>query len=317
MKTCCLLSFVLILLWATTQALPVIPRQSSPSQTSPLEQTNNPLTSNSEIRPDCNDATEPTDYAVSLDQLVQHITTHWKFDHLDSIQTQSYKHIATQVQQHVRITVTTTTTTATTSSSSSSSSSSNQQTILNPSSLDAMDVDILMAQIFGAVQSHTQGKLPLEWDRLGDQLGKPALETYLRKIVMDQCGASLSLTDDVDNQHHGSGSIISAQCLLENSDQLSSQLDRYIGTHLTQIFETMDRHVLPDLLDATSDNLQGVLDYFNSVFLNKDDQELLLQVQPWQGSIKDTYVESILPSLNKDSDQPFHFFTRYTCLARV
>ncbi|CAO3588223.1 unnamed protein product [Absidia cylindrospora] len=306
MKTCCFLSFVLILLWATTQALPVIPRQSLPSQIS----ANNPLITNSEIRPDCNDATDPADYAVSLDQLVQHITTHWKFDHLDSIQTQSYKHIATQVQQHVRITVTTT--------GSSSSLSSNQQTILNPSSLDAMDVDILMAQIFGAVQSHTQGKLPLEWDRLGDQLGKPALEAYLRKIVMDQCGhLTDDNDDDDDNQQHGSGSIISAQCLLENSSQLSSQLDRYIGTHLTQIFETMDRHVLPDLLDATSDNLQGVLDYFNSVFLNKDDQELLLQVQPWQGSIKDTYMESILPSLNKDSDQPFHFFTRYTCLARV
>lgn len=308
MKTCCLLSFVLVLLWATaTHSLPVIHRTSA----SPMQESSN----DGEIRPDCNDSTDAIDYNVSLDQLVQHITTHWKFDHLDSIQTQSYKHIATQVQQHVRITVTTTAT-------------SNQQTILNPSSLDAMDVDILMAQIFGAVQSHTQGKLPLEWDRLGDPLGKPALEAYLRKIVLDQCGGASSVSDDGDddndennnnnnNNHHGHGAIIRAQCLLENSDQLSSQLDRYIGTHLTQIFETMDRHVLPDLLDATSDNLQGVLDYFNAVFLSKDDQELLLQVQPWQGSIKDTYMESILPSLDKDSDQPFHFFTRYTCLARV
>jgi hypothetical protein len=170
-----------------------------------------------------------------------------------------------------------------------------------------MDVDILMAQIFGAVQSHTQGKLPLEWDQLGDQLGKPALESFLRKIIMEQCAGPSS----------GDGTtIISAQCLADNSDQLSAQLDRYIGTHLSHIFETMDRHVLPNLLETTSENLRGVLDYFNSVFLNEGDQELLLQVLPWQGSVKDTFLDTILPSIH-DNDQPFHFFTRYTCLARV
>ncbi|KAI8341928.1 hypothetical protein BC941DRAFT_414897, partial [Chlamydoabsidia padenii] len=171
---------------------------------------------------------------------------------------------------------------------------------------DTMDLDILMAQIFGAVQSHTQGKLPLEWDKLGDQLGKPALEAYLRKIVLDQCPST--------TENHG---IISAQCLVEHSDQLSGQLDRYLGTHLLHIFETMDRHVLPDLLATTSENLKGVLDYFNSVFFHQDDHALLLQVRPWQGSIKDTYINTIMPSLNKNNDLSSHFFTRYTCLAKV
>ncbi|ORZ13044.1 hypothetical protein BCR42DRAFT_303653, partial [Absidia repens] len=249
-----------------------------------------------------------TDYDVHVDQLIQHITTHWKFDHLDSIQAQSYKHIATQVQQHVRITV----------KSASDTTWGQQQVILNPSSVDMMDVDILMAQIFGAIQSHTQGKLPLEWDRLGDQLGKPALESYLRKIVLSHCGPPISTAGD-DNSNTKNDDpmmIISAQCLVENSNQLSAQLDRYIGTHLLHIFDIMDRHVLPDLLTATSENLRGVLDYFNSVFLNKDDQELLLEVLPWQGSIKNTYMKSILPSLNKDTGHSSHFFTRYTCLAR-
>ncbi|KAI8334637.1 hypothetical protein BC941DRAFT_356411 [Chlamydoabsidia padenii] len=252
------------------------------------------------------------DYNVHLDQLVQHITTHWKFDHLDSIQTQSYKHIAAQVQKHVRITVTTT---------------NQHQAVINPSLVDTMDLDILMAQIFGAVQSHTEGKLPLEWDRLGDQLGKPALESFLRKIIMDQCAGPSSpdlLGDDGDTitgDSSGGATIIQAQCLAEHSDQLSTQLDRYIGVHLTNIFETMDRQVLPNLLETTSENLRGVLDYFNSVFLNKDDQALLLQVLPWQGSIKTTFMDTILPSLDSDrnngNDQAFHFFTRYTCLARV
>ncbi|KAI8088945.1 uncharacterized protein BX664DRAFT_263698 [Halteromyces radiatus] len=228
---------------------------------------------------------DSTDYDVHLDQLIQHITTHWKFDHLDSIQSQSYKHIASQVQQHVRITI----------------NQRNQQININPS----MDVDILMAQIFGAIQSDTQGKLPLEWDRFGDQLGKPALETYLRTIVLQQCGSTMN------NEN------VSAQCLMENSEQLSAQLDRYIGTHLEHIFEAMDQQVLPNLLTTTTENLKGVLAYFNSVFLNKDDQELLLQVMPWQGSIKNTYVDSILPSLNDDNDRSSHFFTRYACLARV
>lgn len=297
MKTDCLFTIGLVLLWASLiQALPVIPRQSI-VQESPLVRTDDNQivvsTSINEVRPDCNDSNDQIDYDVHLDELVQHITTHWKFDHLDSIQTQSYKHIAAQVQQHVRITVATTTPTKL----------DQQQTKVNPS----MDVDILMAQIFGAVQSHTQGKLPLEWDQLGDQLGKPALESFLRKIMMEQCGGPSS--DD-------GATIISAQCLANNSDQLSAQLDRYIGTHLSHIFETMDRHVLPKLLETTSENLRGVLDYFNSVFLNEDDQELLLQVLPWQGSIKDTILDSILPSIH-DDDQPFHFFTRYTCLAKV
>jgi hypothetical protein len=301
MKSFGLTSLVFVLLWAIIYALPVTHQRpsstvGSSSKTNDKEIITNSNNNNSEVRPDCNDSTDPAEYNVHLDQLIQHITTHWKFDHLDSIQTQSYKQIASQVQQHVEIKVTT-----------MSSSSSSQQVVINPA--DTMDVDILMAQIFGAIQSHTQGKLPLEWDKLGDQLGKPALEAYLRKIVLDQCG---SVSNDTSGAH-----IISAQCLVDYSDQLSSQLDRYLGTHLIHIFDTMDRHVLPDLLATTSENLQGILNYFNSVFFNKDDQALLLQVHPWQGSIKDTYINHILPSLNKNNDLSSHFFTRYTCLARV
>ncbi|KAI9307578.1 hypothetical protein BJ944DRAFT_157782, partial [Cunninghamella echinulata] len=238
-----------------------------------------------------------TIYNVKLDDLVNQITTHWKFDHLDSIQSISNGHTTTQIKKHIQINV------------RSKYNENNEQQIMTPTFLEEnMDINVLIAQISDAIQSHTLGKMSAIWDRLGDRLGKQTLNTYIRTLILDTC-------DDDDDETI----VINSQCLNHHAQQLSSSLDRYIGNHLITIFETMDQEELPALLESTVDNLNGVLDYFNTVFLGDSSLELYLQATPWKGSIKRTWLNTILPKLNKNNvhNPTVHFFTRYTCLAKV
>ncbi|CAO3637318.1 unnamed protein product [Cunninghamella blakesleeana] len=356
----CILSTILFV-----YSLPI--QLNEPSSSSSIIKNND---INEEVQPDCNNG--DINYNVKVDDLVEQITTHWKFDHLDTIQSMSNALTSSQIKKHIQIYY----------RPKMYQQNEQHQIIMNPSSLlddDNMDTKVLIAQIFDAIQSHTQGKMAALWDRLGDKLGKQTLETYLRKIISDTCGPSSTYSlfsspslsseeeeveireeqeeekelenevldfiekedeeeDEEDEEEEiedlllalkknqqdeppkkEEASVIHSQCLYDNADQLSSLLDRYIGNHLMNIFSIMDEEELPDLLDSTIENLNGVLDYFNKVFLGDSQHELFYQSTEWKGSVRNTWLNTILPKLNKNSlhHSTAHFFTRYTCLAKV
>ncbi|KAF7730691.1 hypothetical protein EC973_001640 [Apophysomyces ossiformis] len=254
-------------------------------------------------------------FHVQIDRFAQLIAIHWQFDHLDTIISKSYKEIANQFQEHVQITI-----------QSNDVSHVSQQVPLSPSSssvpLDIVDLDILKAQMFGAIQAHTEGKLPLAWDKVGDLLGRPALEVYIREVLQRYC------RQDVEHAEEGHKNQelqqVSSSCLAENAQQLSAELDHYVGLNLVNIFETLDKDVLPGMLMHISRDLKDVLEYFNKAFLHRDDRRLFLNVIPWQASENNGDNNSLSSRLlelatgtTREDDHPTDFFSHYASLARV
>ncbi|KAI7904941.1 uncharacterized protein BX663DRAFT_529878 [Cokeromyces recurvatus] len=237
-----------------------------------------------------------TDYRIPIERFAQLISTHWHFDHLDSIKTKTYKIISEQFQKHISISII-----------ESNSQSLQQKAFIQPSSSwDMMDLEILYAQIFGAIQAHTEGSLHLAWDRLADTLGQPALESHIKQIVSNYCGG-------LDHDALG------AFCLKQNATQLSTDFYNYIESQLIEVFRTLDNNVLPQLLLDISKDLLDVLDYFNRLFSLNDNQQLYLQVTPW--SHNDVFVKSkLMPLLEKSTLNDNHlseFFSNYACLSRT
>ncbi|KAI9007980.1 hypothetical protein CLU79DRAFT_777371 [Phycomyces nitens] len=250
---------------------------------------------------------------VNVDRFAQLVSTHLQFDHLDSIVSATYKEIAVQFQHHIQIT------TQPTDPSQEPLPiilSSNQHTFQQPSGPDVMDLEILKAQMFGAIQAHTEGDLPVAWDRLADRLGRPALESFVRHLILSHCATDLIQESD---------QVVPSECLAENAVLLSSNLDQYISSNLFDIFEALDSRVLPDMLSHTTRDLKDVLDYFNTAFLQNDDQKLVLQVKPWVKDAKNPDKSTLTDRLmalnvyptNGEEDHPIVIFSHYASLARV
>ncbi|KAI8973198.1 hypothetical protein BDF20DRAFT_880976 [Mycotypha africana] len=220
---------------------------------------------------------------------------------------------------------TTITTSATTTTTTSSTTLS----------WDTMDLEILHAQIFGAVQAHTEGSLHLAWDRLADTLGQPALESYIRGIISRHCLNSTitspALAKSINtNANRGNGSVnenmVLSSCLKSKAAQISAELDGYVRDNLIQIFTILDEDILPQLLANTSKDLTDVLDYFNRLFFNNNEHQytLRLEVTPWTHHSQTKEEENhilklkLIPlfdhSLSND-DHLSEFFSNYACLS--
>jgi hypothetical protein len=178
-----------------------------------------------------------------------------------------------------------------------------------------MDFELLQAQIFGAIQAHTEGNLPLAWDKIADKLGRPALENFIKTNTMTHCQSN----DTMEEQQ-----LVSSQCLKEKAEIMSSQFDDYINVHLDDVITELDKNILPDLLARTSRDLSDVLNYFNNLFLRKNNQQLYLNVIPWEqqniNGENTSLKTQLLPLLNKsilNDDHLVDFFLNYACLSRI
>ncbi|KAI7877052.1 hypothetical protein K492DRAFT_172029 [Lichtheimia hyalospora FSU 10163] len=242
---------------------------------------------------------------VQIDRFAQLVATHWQYDHLESIKTSSYDNIAKQMREHVEIMIQ--------PSSSAIEHSDNDDAMTTSATAmpdDAMDVDILKAQIFGAIQAHIGGDLPLAWDELGDQLSQPAIETYVRSLVLKHCPQT---GDHVDHT-----------CLNEYGEQILSDLDDYVAKNVADIFGTLNREFVPDLLTHTEKDLRQVLDYFNTAFFHQsndqeqDGMQLTLRVLPWKHAGQNKMAAFFSSSSNADSsDRHSHKINQYADLAIV
>lgn len=246
------------------------------------------------IQDDDNDAA-PVSFDVQVDRFAQLVSTHWQFDHLETVISDSYAQIANKMKNHVNIIM--------------HSSSSQQQTFsATPSTLDVMDLDLLKAQIFGAIQAHTEGNLPTAWDHLGDRLSRPAFEAYVKHLVLQRCSGT-GRTEDT----------VSYDCLTEHSSQILFQIDRYVARHLAHAFDVINAEFLPDLLHHTIEDLHQVLTYFNQEFLSKDNLMLSLEVIPWQHDQQKlrTQLLGLAALSTNNADHEPDVVAKYAQLARV
>jgi hypothetical protein len=242
-----------------------------------------------------------TDYEIPVERFAQLLSTHWQFDHLDAIKSGTYRIISEQFQKRIKVSI------EPKSVPDQVAPQNNRQRsfrLITASSWDMMDLEILHAQLFGAIQAHTEGSLHLAWDRLADKLGQPAFEAYIRTIALKYC----------PNENM----FLSSDCLAENASQLSFELDDYIQQNLIEVFTALDVDVLPQLLSNTSKDLLDVLAYFNRLFSLGDNQQLYLKVTPWTQQT-DSLKAKLLPLLDNSisiDDHLIDFFSSYACLSR-
>ncbi|KAF7729450.1 hypothetical protein EC973_004430 [Apophysomyces ossiformis] len=258
---------------------------------------------------DC--ATSDTEsFDVNTDHFAQLVATHWQFDHLETIISSTCKEIADMLQNHIHISTT---------EIQPLSGEPQPQHAMN---IELMDAEILQAQISGAIQAHTQGKLPLIWDNLAEQLGRPAMEEHVRQMLTSHCPESSRQTVD-------------SHCLMDKAAQISSLMDRYVANHLGHIFEILDQRILPELLDHTAKDLQEVLNYFNIAFLQQENRHFSLTVSPWstkpntnmkdqqqqqqqqRPSLKSHLLSLVAQSMVSQDYHPTAFITDYAQLARA
>ncbi|KAI9268953.1 hypothetical protein BDA99DRAFT_424459, partial [Phascolomyces articulosus] len=249
---------------------------------------------------------------VQVDRFAQMVATHWQFDHLDTIKTNSYDHIASQMRDHVEITMNPSPDHAI-NNINNDQVSHQQHAFIQPGPYEMMDLDILKAQIFGAIQAHIGGRLPIVWDQLGDKLGRQAIETYVRRLVLNHCGQDIE--QDVD------GTIITSDqvdynCIVDHGDQLLAEIDRYVVRHLGNIFDIMNNEFLPHLLQHTAKDLGQVLDYFNTAFLKKDDMQLSLRVLPWIQTEQRSHLHDFAALARNSPDHQSDIVGYYANLAR-
>ncbi|CAO3625932.1 unnamed protein product [Mucor fragilis] len=254
-------------------------------------------------------------FPVQVDRLAQIIATHLQFDHLDAVISSTDKEIATEFQHHIQINVQSNNDDANYDESELMSHHANQQYAIQQQlpTLDMMDLEILKAQIFAAIQAHTEGNLPLTWDKLAEKLSRQTIESYLRSLLLQACGQP-----DQDT--------ISSSCLQEHAVELATDLDTYITDGLAHVFEALDQEALPDLLQHTAKDLKGILNYFNSAFLQDGHRKFVLQVVPWNSdptdvhSFKSRLLEMAVHPLINDGTEESHstaFFIEYAAMARV
>lgn len=253
-----------------------------------------------------------TEYSIPVERFAQLVSTHWQFDHLDAIRSGAYKVISKQFQEHIQIHIEPISEKGQINEPSSRQQQqqqrSRQRSFSNALSNTwdmMMDLEILHAQIFGALQAHTEGSLHIAWDRLSDKLGQPAFEQFIRTVALQHC--------TLDPQQ---GSL-SSTCLRDKATTISKELDEYINLNLNGVFVALEKEILPNLLANTSQDLKGVLDYFNRLFLLKDNQHLILQVSPWSEEDSDLQ-QQLQPLLYTSVDEHLQdFFENYSCFSRA
>ncbi|ORX61389.1 hypothetical protein DM01DRAFT_1276250, partial [Hesseltinella vesiculosa] len=188
---------------------------------------------------------------VHVDTFAQVVSTHWQFDHLDSLKNKCHKEIADRIQHHIHIDIL---------PSGLRSSADNRATTAME-----MEHDLLKSQMLNAIQSRTQGWMPEVWDDVGDALGRPSMEAYVHQLVQQACQCQEGWVE--------------LSCLEENAESLTLELDNYVQHHLDRIWRHMEQDALPHLLQRTSQELEQVVSYFNdqAFFSN----HIVLNVMPW------------------------------------
>ncbi|KAI8878950.1 hypothetical protein K501DRAFT_287621 [Backusella circina FSU 941] len=294
-------TFLITAFLSTTLALPILSKIAQPSEAiiTNVEKDksgdNSPLSFQNEQQP----STPQDIYYVQPERLAQVIATHIQFDHLDAVISNTDKVIAGEFQHHIKINI---------QQNHDSEESKLMSHNANQYAVEMMDLEILQSQISAAIQAHTEGSLPLAWDTFAEKLGRVAIESYILQSLSHHCG------DDM----------ISTVCLDEHATTLATSLDEYIMSSLKQVFDALDQHALPDLLQHTARDLKGILNYFNESLL--DNKRFTLDVLPWATNdeakvhrFKSKLLEIALPQqkIDEADNHSTAFFKEYVAMARV
>ncbi|KAI8972317.1 hypothetical protein BDB01DRAFT_469065 [Pilobolus umbonatus] len=146
------------------------------------------------------------EYTIPYDQLSQLISTHWQYDHLDTILNGIYRTISQEIENHITLHI--------------------QQTTND----ELMDFEILQAQISGAIQAHTESNLPLAWDTAS--LSRSSLELFIQQRTIVYCTESIH--SSCLSEHADTLSAEFNQYILTHLEESIDRLDNEILPDLLQ-----------------------------------------------------------------------------------
>jgi hypothetical protein len=293
-------TFLISAFLSTTLALPILSSISQPSETVitslAVEDKSDNILSSETVQEES--AQDQDIYYVQPERLAQVIATHIQFDHLDAVVSNTDKLIAGEFQHHIKINI---------QQNHGDEASKLMSHSVNQHASEMMDLEILQSQISAAIQAHTEGNLPMAWDTFAEKLSRAAIESYILDSLSQHCG----------------GDLISTTCLDTHAATLATSLDEYIISSLKQVFDALDQHALPNLLQHTASDLKGILDYFNESLLNN--KKFTLDVLPWATNdeakvhrFKSKLLEIALPPQVDEADNhSTAFFKEYVAMARV
>ncbi|KAI9006542.1 hypothetical protein CLU79DRAFT_723809 [Phycomyces nitens] len=228
------------------------------------------------------------DYRVDVSHFSHLLTTHLLFEHLENAYLLVSKKISLFFQDTIQLTA-----------------KLPEQLVINSSS--SVDVQILKHQLRNAVAAYIEDRVPAMWNMHASALDKTSLQSFIEYSVVQLCPAKDNYNQDViinsmdDGQEDPQYSnyldqrqtdaeivlTVSSVCLNDNSAQLLSALETFIGKHIRQAMSDMVSSNLPYLYNATRAQVKGILAHFNSYILVSSGTQLELNLSPEDGVSRD------------------------------
>ncbi|KAG2181641.1 hypothetical protein INT44_008456 [Umbelopsis vinacea] len=243
------------------------------------------------------------DFDVDINRFAQLLSVHLLFDHFENAVTNLSKKVSRRFQETIQFSIL------------YGNGDSDIITEESTSNELTFDIQVLKGQIRGAVGSFIEDNLPNVWYQHATSLDKASLQQQIRQITISLCGPYSNKEDTV-----------LYSCIAEHSNQLQSQMDRFVGKNLDRTLAFVTKRELPRLFEATASEVHSVLLYFNRHVLLSSDKRLQIQLarqaeateEEWiRKEVGDVFEAAAHWEHGSDEDQTVNSVAKFAQLAKA
>ncbi|KAI8582955.1 hypothetical protein K450DRAFT_225626 [Umbelopsis ramanniana AG] len=266
------------------------------------------------------------DFDVDINRFAQLLSVHLLFDHFENAVTNLSKKVSRRFQETIQFSIL---------YGNGDSDIITEESIGSGNEM-TFDIQVLKGQIRGAVgckykflpvtnpppfnlliwlSAFIEDNLPNVWYQHATSLDKASLQQQIRQITMSLCGPYSNKEDTV-----------LYSCIAEHSNQLQSQMDRFVGKNLDRTLAFVTKRELPRLFEATASEVHSVLLYFNRHVLLSSDKRLQIQLarqaeateEEWiRKEVGDVFEAAAHWEHGSDEDQTVNSVAKFAQLAKA
>ncbi|CAO3658657.1 unnamed protein product [Umbelopsis ramanniana] len=245
------------------------------------------------------------DFDVDINRFAQLLSVHLLFDHFENAVTNLSKKVSRRFQETIQFSIL---------YGNGDSDIITEESIGSGNEM-TFDIQVLKGQIRGAVGSFIEDNLPNVWYQHATSLDKASLQQQIRQITISLCGPYSNKDDTV-----------LYSCIAEHSNQLQSQMDRFVGKNLDRTLAFVTKRELPRLFEATASEVHSVLLYFNRHVLHSSDKRLQIQLarqaeateEEWiRKEVGDVFEAAAHWEHGSDEDQTVNSVAKFAQLAKA